>query len=449
MTRPAHVLYVAWGFPPARGGGVYRALATSAAFADAGARVTVLTAAREAFERYTAVDAALEAHVHPEVSVRRLPFDWPAREPDRARWSAVRRAAPRVWWRVRKELDRVSFPEVGYGPWRRVLEAGARQVHADRAVDLVVATANPYVDLVAADVLHRDHGVPYVVDYRDAWQLDVFTGRRKHRRGSRVDRLEGRLMRDAREVWFVNEPIRAWHAEQHPAAAALMHVVANGYDPQFAPAPRLEAPDPARPLRFGYIGTMSRQVPLEAFRAGWAAAAARSAEVASATAHLWGHSSHYAVEHPGSSSIPVTPGTPGTPSALPTGGSGGGVVVHGPVSKTAVAEVYAQLDVLLLILGTGRYVTSGKVYEYLASALPVVSVHDPGNAATQVLVDYPLWFPARDLSAEAVATALVSAAAAARTADRATRQACADFALASSREAQLGQRVSALLDAAR
>ena len=31
----AHVLYVAWGFPPARSGGVYRALATSAALADA------------------------------------------------------------------------------------------------------------------------------------------------------------------------------------------------------------------------------------------------------------------------------------------------------------------------------------------------------------------------------------------------------------------------------
>ena len=166
-------------------------------------------------------------------------------------------------------------------------------------------------------------------------------------------------------------------------------------------------------------------------------------EVAAATAHLWGHSSHYAVEHPGahrthtSSTVACDAG----PSPSPDG-----VILRGPVSKTAVADVYAQVDVLLLILGTGRYVTSGKVYEYLASALPIVSVHDPGNAASDVLRGYPLWFPAADLSPEAVARALLDAAQAARTADRATREACAAFARPLSREAQLRPRVRALLD---
>lgn len=445
MTSPVHILYVAWGFPPARGGGVYRALATSGAFADTGADVTVLTAEREAFERYTTTDEALEKHVHPRVSVHRVPFVWPAREPDRARWSIARRAFPRVWWRVRKQLDRLPFPEVGYGPWRRTIEAAALRTHAERPVDLVVATANPYVDLAVADVLHRRHGVPYVIDYRDAWQLDVFTGRRTHRRGSRVDRLEARLMESAREVWFVNEPIRAWHAAQHPQAAALMHVVANGFDRQFAPAPRLDPPDPARPLRFGYIGTMSRQVPLAEFRAGWAAAAERSSQIAEATAHLWGHTSHYAAAIPSRSS--GVAGPRGGAVAGPSMEKAGEVVLHGPVSKTAVAEVYADLDALLLILGTGRYVTSGKVYEYLASALPIVSVHDPHNAASDVLRGYPLWCAAQDLSPRAIAQALVEAATAARGADRATRQLCADFAAAYSRDAQLGPRVAALLQA--
>lgn len=443
MTAPAHVLLVAWGFPPARGGGVYRALAISAAFAEAGADVTVLTAERATFERYTAVDEALEEHVHPDVGVHRIPFTWPAREPDRARWPLSRRLAPPVWWRARKQLDRIPFPEVGYGPWRRPLEEAAVRIHADRPVDLVVATANPYVSLTAADVLHRRHGVRYVVDYRDAWQVDVFTGRRTHRRGGRVDRLEGRLMGVAEEVWFVNEPLRAWHAEQHPGAADRMRVVANGFDPDFAPAPRLDPPDPAEPLRFGYLGTMSRQVPLRQFRAGWARARELSPDVAQAVAHLWGHSSHYAVEHPGARQ--AGPGSAATSGAAPAPGQDG-VVLRGPVSKTTVADVYAQLDVLLLILGTGRYVTSGKVYEYLASGLPIVSVHDPDNAASDVLRGYPLWFPARDLSLDAVAAALLDAARAARTADRATREACAAFARPLSREAQLRPRVRALLD---
>ena len=54
------VLYVAWGFPPCRGGGVYRALATANGFAQQGVRVTVLTADREAFVRFTGGDVSLE-----------------------------------------------------------------------------------------------------------------------------------------------------------------------------------------------------------------------------------------------------------------------------------------------------------------------------------------------------------------------------------------------------
>ena len=63
----------------------------------------------------------------------------------------------------------------------------------------------------------------------------------------------------------------------------------------------------------------------------------------------------------------------------------------------------------------GRYVTSGKVFEYAASALPIVSVHDPGNAASDVLRDYPLWFPVADLEPESIAAAVEAAADAART----------------------------------
>lgn len=433
MTRPVHVLYVAWGFPPARSGGVYRALATANAFAEGGAQVTVLTAGREAFARYTAVDPALEEHVDQRIEVRRLPFAWPAREPDRSRWPRSRRAAPRVWWHVRKRLDRIPFPESGYGPWRATLEAAARQVHAEHPVDLVVATVNPYVDLVAPRVLARDHGVPYVVDYRDAWQLDVFSGRRTHRRGSRVDRLEKALQRGAREVWFVNEPLRAWHAAHHPAAAPRMHVVANGVDATFAPRARLDPPAADTPLRFGYLGTMSRQVPMEAFRQGWVLARSRMRGVGDATAHVYGWAGHYA-----------TP-DPDTPVLT----ADDGVVLHGPVSRTAVAQVYEQLDVMLLVLGTGRYVTSGKVYEYMASALPVVSVHDPGNAASEVLRGYPLWFPAADLSAPAVADALEAAAHAARTADRATRDRAARYAAGFARDRQLRPRVRALLASVR
>jgi glycosyltransferase involved in cell wall biosynthesis len=422
---------VAWGFPPGRSGGVYRALATANAFAADGFKVTVLTAQRETFEQHTGVDTSLEDLVHPDIEVIRLPFSWPYAVTDRSQWPLLRRLVPRVWRKVRVWLDQVPFPEKVYGPWRRPLERAAAEIHARTPVDLVVATANPNVDFAAARFLHRTAGVPYVMDYRDAWLLHVFDGHQIHKDGSRIARLERRLLRDAAEVWFVNEPIRRWHAQRYPDLADRMHVVANGFDPHFAPTPRLEARRPGQPLRFGYIGTVSGKVPLREFADGWSLARRRSAALAGAEAQIWGYLGFHATPNPAL-------------LALVEAHADTGLTYAGPLAKARVREVYDSFDAVLLILGAGRYVTSGKVYEYLASALPIVSIHSPDNAATDVLRGYPLWFPVTDLAPESVAEALERAAEAASSADAATRRACEEFARQYSRDLQLLPRVDAL-----
>ena len=428
-----HVLYVAWGFPPCRGGGVYRALATANGFAQQGFRVTVLTATRDTFTRFTGEDASLEEQVDPRVEVVRIPFEWPNLETDVRRWGALRALFPRAWRRARVRLDKVHFPEVGYGPWRRPLEQAALQIHARNPVDLVVASANPNVDFMAAHALHEAAGVPYVMDYRDAWMLDVFDGGLLHDEGSRVARLEAKLVGSAREVWFVNEPIRAWHQERYPEAADRMHVVANGYDPEFAPLPRTEAAGPTKPLTFGYIGTASPKVPLAEFAEGWSIARRRSPELSGARAELWGYLGFYSTPNP-------------MLLQLVDAKAADGLSYQGPVAKARVRETYATFDVALLILGAGRYVTSGKVFEYTASALPIVSVHDPVNAASDVLRDYPLWFPVTDLEPESIAKALEDAAVAARTATAETREECRRFSEQYARDLQLAPRVAALRD---
>jgi glycosyltransferase involved in cell wall biosynthesis len=426
-----HVLYVAWGFPPCRGGGVYRALATANAFAAQGFKVTVLTATRETFTRFTGADLSLEELVDPRIEVVRIPFAWPNLETDVRSWGAFRVLTPRLWRRARVRLDVKDFPEIGYGPWKKPLEEAAAQIHAEHPVDLVVASANPNVDFTVADYLSTTAGVPYVMDYRDAWMLDVFDGGLLHEEGSTVARLERRLVTSAREVWFVNEPIRAWHQRRYPSAADRMHVVANGYDPDFAPEPRL-GPRPARqPLRFGYIGTVSNKVPMTEFAQGWSLARRTSPLMEGATAEIWGYLGFYA-----------------TPSPhlvrLVDEHADEGLSYAGPLPKQRVREVYETFDVALLILGAGLYVTSGKVFEYTASALPIVSVHDPRNAASDVLSGYPLWFAVTDLKPESIAAALEKAADAAVNATDEVRAECARFSRQYSRDLQLEPRVRAL-----
>lgn len=432
-TAP-HLLYVAWGYPPGRGGGVYRALATPNAFARAGWRVTVLTVERETFAHTTGGDTSLEGAIDPSINVVRIPFDVPSYQVDLRRWSRWRARYPEVWNAWRGWRDVRVFPEPIYGPWRTALEAAAVHVHDSDPVDLTIATANPNVDFAAALALHRKRGVPYVLDYRDAWQLDVFSGRRVHRPGGAVDRWERDLIGSAHEIWFVNEPIVRWHRALYPDRAGRMHVVANGFDAElagFSPAVRTGRDTG---LVFGYIGTMSDQVPLPALLEGWRCARERDPLLAASRLDLHGYLGHAGVPNE-------------RWRRLLQEHAADGVTHHGPVAKAQIARTYATFDALVLLLGTGTYVTSGKVYEYCATGLPVVSVHDPGNAATDVLRDHPAWTAVKGLEPDAIADALITSAGQALAQSSRSRAAAQAWASRYERGAQLAPRIETLREA--
>lgn len=433
-SNSPHLLYVAWGYPPCRGGGVYRALATANAFAENGWRVTVLTANRETFTMGTGIDSTLEAQIHPSITVVRVPFTSGAYQTDIRDWSPLRAYAPELWNGYRALKDRRSFPEATYGGWRTPLEEAALRIHRANPVDLTIGTANPHVDFAPGHRLHRDFGVPYIIDYRDAWQLDVFSGKRLSAPGSAVDRWEHDLVENAHEIWFVNEPIRAWHAEYYPKQAERMHVVANGYDAamtQFSPEVR---PDREAGIVLGYIGTISSAVPMRELFDGWVLARRLSPLLAASRIDIYGYLDH---------------------SGIPNDRILGllaefreqGIRYLGPVGKSQIADTYNSFDALLLVLGTGKYVTSGKVFEYAATGLPIASIHDPGNAATQVLEDSPEWIGTPDLTVEAIADTLVALAERAVNQTSAERRSVQHWAAQYERSNQLLPRIGELRDA--
>ena len=297
-------------------------------------------------------------------------------------------------------------------------------------MDVVVGSANPHVDLAAGHHLHQLDGVPYVIDHRDAWRLDIYNGWEVGTEDPRIAQLETAYVASAHEIWFVNESIRRWHQELYPDAADRMRVVENGYDPAFAPRPRLEASSADRPLTFTYIGTIGDRVPMAEAVEGWIAARQQLPELEHARVDIWG-----------SLSSPN-----GSNAMLLAAAAEYGVAHRGPVTKASVADVYGASDVLLLILSRGRYVTSGKVYEYMASALPIVSVHEPGNGAADVLTGYPLWYQAADLTPGSVAEAILAGARAARNAEPALRRRCVSYAKRYERMRQLSGPISDLYD---
>lgn len=430
MSRP-HLLYTAWSFPPSRAGGVYRALATVNAFAAAGWDVTVLTVPESVFSGSTGTDARLLREVDARIEIVRDEPNVPAFQNDISRWPWLRARHPELFKLVDLRRDLPHFPEPNYGRWRPRLEAAAERIHRDRPVDLAIGTANPHVDFIPGWHLHRRFGVRHVMDYRDAWQLDVFSGRRLITATPDVRRWEARLMASATEVWFVNDAIKAWHAREHPHEESKMRVVANGFD-EYGESLRVPVRDARdQGLVFGYIGTITPQVPLETLVRGWGLARRREPALADARLELRGYLGHF-----GAGEVET--------QRLVAEAAADGISYLGPVAKPAIAETYRGFDALVLALGTGRYVTSGKVFEYAATGIPVVSVHDPGNAASDVLRGSPSWVPAAALSVEDVAEAIAAGARLAATQTPEERAAAQEWAAGYSRAAQLEKRIEVL-----
>lgn len=437
--RRPRVLYLSFYFPPSRASGVFRSRATANHLAQAGWDVTVLTAPREFFRYYLngADDPALEATVDPRVRVERPAMNTYFYEQDVRRFGRFRRTFPTVARKLYQASQRYVFGEHYLG-WIPGVMRTAVARHLRRPFDLVLATGNPFVSFAAAHYLGRLFRVPYVVDYRDAWIFNQFTERIRFPEGGRMMRWEEKVVRGAAEVVFVNDGMRRWYAERYPFAADRMRVVPNGWEPELLGRPAYRPPDRERPLRFSYLGTVTPYLPIEVLIAGWRLARSHPL-LADAVLDIHGHLGFFPSE-----AAPLR--------ARLDAGADAGVVYRGAFAKTEATRVYAQSDALVFCVPGARFVTTGKVFEYMATGKPIVSVHEPGIAAADVLTEYPLWFTGPRLDAECVAQSFIAAAKAARDLDRPTFEAAVRHAGRYTREATLTpweQRLRALAGAGR
>ena len=412
-TVAPHVLYVAWGFPPHRGPGTYRALATANLLVELGARVTVLTADVATFDLVVGADDSLLAEVDPRIRVLRVPFPAGRRDPIINRWEMARVSGPQQWLERTLAREARVFPEPVYGPWRPRIDAAAQRLHRVAPVDLVIATGNPYVDFSVAQRLNVDHGVPFVLDDRDSWVLDVYTGE-PFADSATSQRLLGWMLERSQQMWFVNPPIARWHQERYPEHADRVRVVENGWDPRFLD-PAAISHDVGATLRLGFVGTISDRFPLGPIIAGWRQARQMSPLLRDGQLRLYGQ-----LGVSGASSVH---------RPLLDEAAADGVVYVGRWPKSRITQAYDETDVLVFAKEGSGMVTSGKVYEYIATGLPIASMTEDEHDARRVLSGYPRWHPAADQSPPAVAAAMVSAAQDAVSADKATVAAAIEHGL--------------------
>ncbi|WP_247673192.1 glycosyltransferase [Micromonospora sp. C51] len=419
------MIYLAIGFPPAAKSSTYRMRATANQFAAAGWDVTVVTIADEAWERDYGLDHTLVAGVDPRVRVVKLPLFREDLETDVRAYTERRALDHNDYLTELREQHLKVFPEPVFGGWRPALEEAVLQLHRERPAELLVTTCVPYVNLAATWKLWETHRVPYVVDFRDGWSVDVINGGEAFPRDSVSGRWETKLLTDAVTIWNVNEPISRWYRERYPDLAHKMRIVRNGYDAASIPAESVPAPAD-RPLAFGYLGALNLPVPLlEAVLQGWRKARTADPALTDATFEVRGHiGSGWARGD-------------NRHAELLKAAAADGVVVGGSVPKAEVVNFYSRWDVVVLMVTGGKYMTSGKVYEYMATGLPVVSAHEAEHDASTLLSTYPLWTGAVGLEPDALAGAFRRAADLARNADVAERDKARVDARQYAREEQL------------
>lgn len=436
-TGRPHAYYLAIGFPPAAKSCAYRMRETANQLYAQGWDVTVITICQEAWERESGLDHTLSADVHPGVRVVELPLMRDELDTDVRNYSKYRSVDPNVWSVEDNQRHLEVFPEPRFGGWRPALEEAILDLHRRDPADLLVTTCAPYVNLAPTWRLWQEHKVPYIVDFRDGFSIDVVGSKVAFGPETVSGRWEAKVLAEAVAIWTVNEPIADHYRTRYPELADRVAVVRNGYDAGSVPSTN-RTPDPEAGLRFGYLGTLTfKPALLEAVLDGWRKARAQDPLLANATFEIRGH---------------IGAGSAREDNAymeLLRVAKADGVRFDGPVRKAEVANAYGSWDVVVFIAIGGRYVTSGKVFEAFASGMPVMSAHEVEHDASVVLADNPLWTGAvghdPDLLAESFSKA-AKLALAATPADRlATRAAAAQYARAAQLEPAIRQVTATVL----
>lgn len=460
-----HVGLVAFYFPPSRASGVYRMLALANHLVKSDFDVTVFTVTPDFFEHITqSSDQSLLDSIDPRITVERIPLPMQHLESHPRRFGRLRGNFPEAHKRITQRLIKGPWLDQ-YGSWVPGLLTRMMRVHRARPLDVVVATGNPYSCYQAPWLFKKATGVPYVLDSRDSWTLDLFTDDLAFPPGHPAYTWEARTFDGAEQICFVNTPLLAWHQKTYPAQADKMMVVMNGYDTsvvasltdappagassdagsvtpgvsgvqtsQSGLAPESESSvevasseaeisgsvsdrgdgtaeieltegDVVRAavpgVRFGYVGTLTGNQPHDLVWAGWRLAKS-APQMATATMNLYGHLGFFGVSR-------------AVASVLPTGDPTQDCTWHGPVQKAEIAAAYAAIDALVMIVADSPYVTSGKVFEYMATGKVVVGLYKNDCAVADVLDDYPLVVKAASLDAADIAAAFERAEALAHT----------------------------------
>ena len=134
---------------------------------------------------------------------------------------------------VRKAEAWCYHPDLAMGWIRPAVDATVRMAIRKNA-DVIWATAGPVSSLIVAERASQQTGIPYLLDFRDAWTITFndFDARRPTWARRRDRRALYRLLSGARAVVFryTTEVECYWRAYPGALDVSRVHIIPNGYE---------------------------------------------------------------------------------------------------------------------------------------------------------------------------------------------------------------------------
>jgi glycosyltransferase involved in cell wall biosynthesis len=210
------ILFIAYHFPPAGGGGVQRSLKFVKYLPESGYLPVVLTIEAPDDRRWTPTDRALLDEVPEAVKVHRVAI------PDEVHVPGKLERAARELLGLRSRFGKAWMD--------RAIDAGTRLAEQEKP-DLIFVTMSPFDGADAAAEISRRSGIPWVADLRDPWALDEFQlHRTRWHRELEKSQMAGSL--ESAALIIMNTPESARRVREALPRLRAKPVVSltNGYD---------------------------------------------------------------------------------------------------------------------------------------------------------------------------------------------------------------------------
>lgn len=285
----------------------------------------------------------------------------------------------------------LSMPDVQWGWYRPALRAGSELIRGKK-FDAIMSSGPPWTAHDVGHKLSRRFGIPWIVDFRDAWVSDHWRDDYPAWRNRLDWRTEDRWLRDASLVLTTTERLRESMLKSHPRTPAPRVVtITNGFDGDIAPQQAAAPPPGAEQIVFIHTGELYRGRRIDTLCSAIQDLASRGVFGQRKPKLVFIGETDPEIERTARAATP----------ALFENGS---VEFRPPVSwKEAQAALKAS-DILLLVQGDHPTAIPAKFFEYLQTGKPILAI-GAGGALKDMIEETQSGFVAdpQDLSAIAAA----------------------------------------------